>query len=170
VHVTGQRYEDVWVRLDQLRIRRAPGVEDDGVHDGDRRNGHALDQMRTHFPEVLDTNRRIMVTPELMVVGQQRLFAIGDVTNLPENKMATHTKGHVKIVETNIRRLLQESPSELMASYVPQTGNPLMAVTLGSRTGVSHVPLLGVVRSAWLNRKVKAERMLVPKCRKAVGA
>ncbi len=125
--------------------------------------------MDDDFPEVLDTNRRIMVTPGLMVVGQQRLFAMGDVTNLPENKMALHTKGHVKVVETNIRRLLQVSPSASMTSYVPQTDNPLMAVTLGSRTGVSHLPLLGVVRSAWLNRKVKAERMLVPQYRKAIG-
>jgi NADH dehydrogenase FAD-containing subunit len=127
--------------------------------------------MAHDFPEVLDTNRRIMVTPGLMVVGQQRLFAMGDVTNVPENKLALHTKGHVKVVETNIRRLLQVSPSPaLMTSYVPQAGNPLMAVTLGSRTGVLHVPLLGVVHSAWLNRKLKAERMLVPQYRKAIGA
>jgi apoptosis-inducing factor 2 len=126
--------------------------------------------MADDFPEVLDTNRRIMVTPGLMVVGQQTLFAMGDVTNLPENKMALHIKGHVKVVGTNIRRLLQPSPSARMTSYVPQTDNPLMAVTLGSRTGVSRLPVLGVVRSAWLNRKVKAERMLVPQYRKAIGA
>jgi NADH dehydrogenase FAD-containing subunit len=125
--------------------------------------------MADDFPEVLDTDRRIMVTPGLMVVGQQKLFAMGDVTNLPENKMALHTKGHVKVVETNIRRLLQGSPSAPTAAYAPKTENPMMAVTLGSRTGVSHVPLLGVVRSAWLNRKVKAERMLVPQYRKALG-
>jgi hypothetical protein len=35
-----------------------------------------------------------------------------------------------------------------VASYVPQTDTPLMAVTLGSMTGASHAPLLGVVRSA----------------------
>jgi apoptosis-inducing factor 2 len=126
--------------------------------------------MDDDFPDVLDTNRRIMVTPGLTVVGEQRLFAIGDVTNLSENKMALHTKGHVKVVETNIRRLLQASPSSSMKSYVPQTDNPLMAVTLGSRTGVLHLPFLGVVRSAWLNRKVKAARMLVPQYRKAIGA
>ncbi len=126
--------------------------------------------MTDEFSEVLDANSRIMVTPGLTVVGQQTLFAMGDVTNLPENKMALHTKGHVKVVETNIRRLLQGSPSARMTSYVPQTDNPLMAVTLGSRTGVSHLPLLGVVRSAWLNRKVKAEKMLVPQYRKAIGA
>src|SRR6201998_3219019 len=103
--------------------------------------------MDEYFAEVLRISRRIMVTQGLMVVGQQRLFAMGDVTNLPENKMALHTKGHVKVVETNVRRLLQVSSSAPMTSYVPQTDNPLMAVTLGSKTGVSHLPLLGVVRS-----------------------
>jgi len=117
--------------------------------------------MAEDFPEVLDAHGRTMVTPELMVVGQGSLFAVGDVTDLPENKMALHTKGHVKVVEANIRRLLQESPSP-MVSYVPQTGNPLMAVTLGSRTGVSHVPPLGVVRSAWLNRKVQSRENVGP--------
>jgi hypothetical protein len=45
----------------------------------------------------------------------------------------------------------------------------MMAISLGSRTGVAFVPPIGAIRSAWLNRKVKAETMLVPMYRKKLG-
>jgi apoptosis-inducing factor 2 len=44
-----------------------------------------------------------------------------------------------------------------------------MVVTLGSRAGVAHLRPVGVIRWPWLIRKVKAERMLVPMYRKALG-
>ena len=46
----------------------------------------------------------------------------------------------------------------------------MMAITLGSRAGVLFfAPPIGAIRSTWLNRKVKAEAMLVPKYRKQLG-
>ncbi|MNL80943.1 hypothetical protein D3C87_2079210 [compost metagenome] len=62
--------------------------------------------------------------------------------------------------------LMNGSDRKKMVTYSPQTGNPMMAITLGSRTGVAHLPFFGVVRWPWLNRKAKAEQMLVPKFRK----
>ena len=45
----------------------------------------------------------------------------------------------------------------------------MMAISLGSRAGVAFVPAMGAIRSAWLNRKVKAKTMLVPMDRKKLG-
>ena len=41
-----------------------------------------------------------------------------------------------------------------------------MAMTLGSRQGVVHLPPFGVIRSPLLTRKAEAEHMLVPKYRR----
>jgi apoptosis-inducing factor 2 len=50
-------------------------------------------------------------------------------------------------------------------TYKVKTGNLMMAMSLGSRSGIAFVPPIGMIRSAWLNRKVKAETMLIPKYR-----
>jgi NADH dehydrogenase FAD-containing subunit len=125
--------------------------------------------MKSHFAETLNSMGRIKVTPDLRVIGQERVFALGDITDLDENKMAAHINGQVKVAEANVRAILAGGATSLK-SYKAQTGNPLMAVTLGSRMGVAHLPLFGVVRSPWLIRKAKAEHMLVPRYRKAIGA
>jgi len=55
----------------------------------------------------------------------------------------------------NIRAILPgKSPRK---TYKAKTGNPMMAVSLGSLAGVAFVPPIGTIRFAWLNRKVKAE-------------
>jgi NADH dehydrogenase FAD-containing subunit len=127
--------------------------------------------MAAEFVHVLDALGRIKVTPQLRVEGEERLFAIGDITNLDEAKKAAYIRGHVKTAASNIRAMLADGPSvRPLATYKAQTDNPVMVVTLGSKTGVAHLPLVGVVRSAWFNRKAKAEKMLVPMYRKAIGA
>jgi apoptosis-inducing factor 2 len=99
--------------------------------------------------------------------GEDRVFALGDITNLKENKMALHVNGQLRVAEANIRALaLGRTPTK---TYKAKTGNPMMAISLGSRAGVAFIPPIGAIRSAWLNRKVKAETMLVPMYRKKLG-
>lgn len=124
--------------------------------------------MQTYFAGVLYSAGCIIVSPDLRVLGQNALFALGDITDLAENKMALHIFGQVKVAHANVCALLtNENARKRMTTYRPQTGNPMMAITLGSRTGVAHLPFFGVVRWPWLNRKAKAEQMLVPRFRKA---
>jgi apoptosis-inducing factor 2 len=123
--------------------------------------------MQRHFSDTLTPGGRIKVGPDLRVVGQDTVFALGDITDLPENKMAFHIQGHVKTAERNVRALLAGEAPPL--TYKPQTGNPTMVITLGSRTGVGHLHPFGVIRWPWFIRKAKAEHMLVPKYRKAIG-
>jgi NADH dehydrogenase FAD-containing subunit len=123
--------------------------------------------LRAHFSDRLDADGRVRVTPQLLMEGEDRVFALGDITNLKENKMALHVNGQLRVAEANIRVVaLGRTPSK---TYKAKTGNPMMAVSLGSRAGVAFIPPIGTIRSAWLNRKVKAETMLVPMYRKKLG-
>jgi NADH dehydrogenase FAD-containing subunit len=125
------------------------------------------DYMHAHYSRVLDADGRVRVTPQLLMEGEDRLFALGDITNLRENKMALHVKGQVRVAEANIRAVaLGRTPPK---TYKAKTGNPMMAISLGSRAGVACIPPIGTIRSAWLNRKVKSETMLVPMYRKELG-
>jgi apoptosis-inducing factor 2 len=123
--------------------------------------------LRAHFSDRLDPDGRVRVTPHLLMEREDRVFALGDITNLKENKMALHVKGQLRVAEANIRAVaLGRTPPK---AYKAKTGNRMMAVSLGSRAGVAFVPPIGTIRSAWLNRKVKSETMLVPMYRKELG-
>ena len=125
--------------------------------------------LQSKFAHLLNAKGQVRVAPELRVVGQERWFALGDITDLAENKMAWITRGHVDVAAANIVALLGADRATLK-TYKAKTGNPMMAVTLGRNGGVTHFPSpIGVVRASWVNQKVKATHMLVPKFRKVFG-
>ncbi|MEX3950678.1 NAD(P)/FAD-dependent oxidoreductase [Paraburkholderia sp. EG287B] len=124
--------------------------------------------MRGRHLELLDSAGRIKVDPTLRVCGQRSVFALGDITDLAENKMAWHVQGQVKVAEANIRSVL-EGRSDALKRYKAKTNDPTMVVTLGSRAGASQLPGIGLVTTGWLNRMAKSAHMLVPKYRKTLG-
>lgn len=84
---------------------------------------------------VLHHDGLLPVTPQLSVVGHDRIFAVGDITNVPEPKRASAAGAHAAVVAQNIRDLAAgRTPS---ASYVP----PLEQVVLplGPDGGASQV-------------------------------
>lgn len=128
------------------------------------------DYMRKHFSSLLNAQDRVRVTPELSVVGLPSVYAIGDITDLDENKMAWHVAGQVKTALWNIRQTLEGKQGvNRLRKYRPQTGNPSMVVTIGSTAGVAHLKGVGIVKADWLVSVIKARHMFVPKYRKALG-
>lgn len=126
--------------------------------------------MQSHFASALNDEGRIKVTPSLRVLGQSTLYALGDITDLDENKMAMHIGGHVRVAAWNIRQTLAGiHDSSKLKSYRPQTNNPSMVVTMGSQSGVAYLKGLGLVKSGFIVRMVKARHLLVPRYRKALG-
>jgi len=126
--------------------------------------------MKPKKATLLNSAGRIRVTPKLRVIGMNSVFALGDITDLAENKMAWHITSQVKVASNNIRQVLAGKNMDFeLKSYKPRTGNPMMAVSIGRYTGVLHLPVIGVVRSALFNRLAKAGHMLVPKYRKVLG-
>lgn len=123
--------------------------------------------MTGHYAHLLNDKGQIKVAPSLRVIGLPHIFALGDITDLDENKMAWHITSQVKHAKINILRVLSGQLNEsALKVHQAQTNNPMMAVTLGSREGVLYLPVLGVVACPLLNRTAKAGHMLVPKYRK----
>jgi len=125
--------------------------------------------MAEHFADALNDQGRIRVDGNLLVAGQSGLMAIGDITDLDENKMAWHVAGAVKTAASNIRAKAKGASADALKSYKPKTGDPTMVVTLGAQGGVAHLPLFGVTKWSWLIRNAKSAEMLVPKFRKMLG-
>jgi NADH dehydrogenase FAD-containing subunit len=81
------------------------------------------------------------VTPELRLRGQEKVFAVGDVTAVPEPKRGGHAGQHAEVVVTNIKALI-EGAGEL-ATY--QAAPPIILLPLGPAGGVSQLPGAGVL-------------------------
>jgi NADH dehydrogenase FAD-containing subunit len=86
----------------------------------------------------------VTVTPELRVLGQDTVFAIGDITAVPELKMARLAQKHADVVAANIRTLIQGGDD--LVAYRPEPD--AIVLPLGPKGGVSYAPEVGVLDAA----------------------
>ncbi|MGI5213429.1 NAD(P)/FAD-dependent oxidoreductase [Plantactinospora sp. CA-290183] len=79
---------------------------------------------------------RLEVTADLRLPGQQRIFAIGDITATPEAKQASAAMAHADVVADNIRALI--NGGETRTPYEP--GPPGIVLPLGPNGGATYAP------------------------------
>jgi len=99
--------------------------------------------LRNHFEGVIDDQKRVKVNPYFQIEGHQNIFALGDITNIPEVKLAFVIEAHVPLVTNNIKQLIQGQNGKLK-SYTPK--KDAMALTIGKERGVTQfgsLPVLG---------------------------
>lgn len=78
-------------------------------------------------------NGHVEVTEQLRLPGQERIFAIGDLTALPEAKMAKAANDHAAVVAANITALVEGGE---LTAYAPS--RPGIALPLGPAGGASY--------------------------------
>ncbi|WP_308287323.1 NAD(P)/FAD-dependent oxidoreductase [Actinomadura parmotrematis] len=78
----------------------------------------------------------VPVTGTLEVAGHDGLYAIGDITDVPEDKRAGAATRHAAVVAANILARLRGEPPA--ATYTP--GPPAILLPLGPATGVGQLP------------------------------
>jgi NADH dehydrogenase FAD-containing subunit len=84
---------------------------------------------------------RLAVTPQLRLLGQETVFAVGDVTAVPELKMARAAGEHAAVVAANVRAMI--AGEEGTAEY--RAAPDAIVLPLGPAGGASYSPDLGVV-------------------------
>lgn len=98
----------------------------------------------------------VEVTAELRLPGHDRVFAVGDLTAVPEAKMARSAGAHAGIVAGNIRALI-DGTGEL-SGYEP--AGPFIAIPLGPTGGSGYLPDRGVL-DAETTSQMKGADLLV---------
>jgi apoptosis-inducing factor 2 len=92
----------------------------------------ADDRLTTRTPR-----GQVRVTQTLAVHGHDHVYAIGDITDVAEAKMALHAMQHAEVVAQNITAQLRgEQPT---ATYRPAP-DPVILLPLGPRGGVGQLP------------------------------
>lgn len=119
----------------------------------------AGDLRRARWPD-----GRVEVTAELRVPGEPRVFAVGDVTAIPEAKMAKAAELHAEIVAAAIRA--ETTGQEEIPGYRPAP--PGMSLPLGSRGGASYNEQVGVLGAAQ-TAQLKGSHLRIDRYREILG-
>jgi NADH dehydrogenase FAD-containing subunit len=115
----------------------------------------------------LDQAGRVTVDEYLRAGGRPDVFAVGDVNNVPEAKIAQWAEAQGKLTAQNIRAVLDGKPP--VKPYKPFKGKAL-GLALGPGDGLLLLPIgkRGVVAGPMLARALKSRTLFVPMYRKAL--
>ncbi|XP_020571699.1 apoptosis-inducing factor homolog A-like [Phalaenopsis equestris] len=89
----------------------------------------------------VDESGRLKVDDNLRVVGHKNIFAIGDITNVPELKQGFSAQQHAMVVAKNLKILTRKGKEKRLNKYRPL---PKMAVfSMGKKNALKQ----GVIKS-----------------------
>ncbi|PSK88096.1 NADH dehydrogenase FAD-containing subunit [Murinocardiopsis flavida] len=108
---------------------------------------------------------RLDVTLELRLPGQERVFAIGDITAVPEAKRASAAGKHAEVVAANIRALITGDGE--LAAY--RAEGPGIALPLGPKGGASYSAEMGIL-DAETTSQLKGADLMVGRFAEALTA
>jgi apoptosis-inducing factor 2 len=125
----------------------------------------AVDYLAADLLPARTPDGRLTVTPGLRLPGQRAVFAIGDITALPEMKMARAAQKHAEVAAANIRALI--GGDDPVASYEPAAD--AIVLPLGPKGGVSYAPEVGVL-GAGPTSDLKGKSLFIDVYRDMFGA
>ncbi|KAL0729546.1 hypothetical protein Bca4012_025639 [Brassica carinata] len=119
----------------------------------------------TVLKDSLDGKGRVMVDEHLRVKDRKNVFAIGDITNIPEMKQGYIAESHANVAVKNIKVMMSGWKRKKLSTYKP--GSEIAIVSLGRKDSVAQFPFVTVV--GCLPGLIKSKDLFVGKTRKARG-
>uniref|UniRef100_A0A5B7BY69 FAD/NAD(P)-binding domain-containing protein n=1 Tax=Davidia involucrata TaxID=16924 RepID=A0A5B7BY69_DAVIN len=119
----------------------------------------------TDLKNSLDIHGRLMVDANLRIKGHKNVFAIGDITDIPEIKQGYLAQRHALVVAKNLKLLMMGRKESRMASYTP--ASPLAFVSLGRREAVAQI--FRITISGCIPGMIKSRDLFVGKTRRQLG-
>ncbi|CAA0384418.1 unnamed protein product [Arabidopsis thaliana] len=119
----------------------------------------------TVLKDNLDGKGRLMVDEYLRVKGRKNVFAIGDITDVPEMKQGYIAEKHASVATKNIKLLMSGGNEKKMSTYKP--GPDIAIISLGRKDSVAQFPFMTV--SGCIPGLIKSKDLFVGKTRKARG-
>ncbi|WZY75325.1 hypothetical protein YC2023_021709 [Brassica napus] len=119
----------------------------------------------TVLKDSFDGKGRVMVDEHLRVKDRKNVFAIGDITNIPEMKQGYIAESHANVAVKNIKVMMSGGKRKRLSTYKP--GPEIAIVSLGRKDSVAQFPFVTVV--GCLPGLIKSKDLFVGKTRKARG-
>ncbi|GAA5823293.1 hypothetical protein JCM11251_007555 [Rhodosporidiobolus azoricus] len=130
--------------------------------------------IRTLDPSLLNSRKQVLVKPTFQLAPPgsstegkgkyDHIFAIGDITDVPETKMVAHASKHGPIAAANLLALLaSSSPGSKPSSSLPLknygAAGQLMMISLGPSGGAGQV--FGWTLGAWMTGMAKSRTLFL---------
>ncbi|KAM7276116.1 hypothetical protein ACFE04_017982 [Oxalis oulophora] len=119
----------------------------------------------TILKDKFDNKGRLMVEPNMRVKGHKNIFAIGDITDVPEMKQGYLAERHAAVVAKNIKLMIAGGDESKLSIYKPSPDIGL--VSLGRKEGLLQLPYLTI--GGCIPGYIKSGDMFVGKTRKQIG-
>lgn len=113
----------------------------------------------------LNNQGRLMVDENLRVKGHKNIFAIGDITDIPEIKQGYLAQKHALVAAKNLKLLMGGEKESKLVTYQPRSVKVI--VSLGRRDAVAQLPFTTVIGS--VPGMIKSRDLFVGKTRKKLG-
>ncbi|KAL2328414.1 hypothetical protein Fmac_021841 [Flemingia macrophylla] len=116
----------------------------------------------------LDFLGRIKVDDQLRVKGWNKIFAIGDITDIPEIKQGFAAQQHALMVARNLKVMIEGGKTQCnrwMETYKPQLA--MAIVSLGRKDAVAQFPFLTI--TGRIPGYIKSGDLFVGRTRKQMG-
>ncbi|ONK69602.1 uncharacterized protein A4U43_C05F24690 [Asparagus officinalis] len=115
--------------------------------------------------ECLDKKGQLMVDENLRVRGHSNIFAIGDITDVPEIKQGFLAQQHAGVVAKNLKLLMKGAKESKFVKYKPSS--TIAIVSLGRKQGVLQLPF--ATFSGCIPGMIKSKDLFVGRTRKTLG-
>jgi len=140
------------------KIQTSSGKEIDADHifwcTGNSLNNAILQK---NFKDQLDSKGYLQVNVHLQVVGFRNIFAMGDITNVQEPKVAAVMGGHIDTVAANIELCVAGKSN--LKKYSPTI---IIAVCIGRNDGTGVLPG-GWIAPSFIIKTFKSKDFFAPK-------
>ncbi|KAE8037350.1 hypothetical protein FH972_009943 [Carpinus fangiana] len=113
----------------------------------------------------LDSRGSLMVDENLRVKGRKNIFAIGDITDIPEIKQGFLAQKHAAVAAKNLKLLMTGGNESKMAIY--KRGSAIAIVSLGRKDAVAQFPFTTI--SGRIPGWIKSGDLFVGSTRKGMG-
>ncbi|XP_057955688.1 uncharacterized protein LOC131149336 [Malania oleifera] len=119
----------------------------------------------TILKDKLDIQGRLMLDEHLRIKGHNNIFAVGDITDIPEIKQGYLAQKHALVVAKNLKLLIAGRKEGKMATYEPRSIKAI--VSLGRKQAVAQFPFTTVI--GLVPGFIKSKDLFVGKTRKQLG-
>jgi len=97
--------------------------------------------MKSNFSYALTNNNRIIVNDKLHLIGNGKIYAIGDCSNVNEFKLGYLADKQAKFLVKNLKKLLKSgfNPKTSLDSYNPKS--TISIIPIGKKNGLVQLPI-----------------------------
>ncbi|CAM8967989.1 unnamed protein product [Rhodiola kirilowii] len=120
----------------------------------------------TFLNKSMDDKGRLSVDKYLRVTGHASIFALGDITDIPEIKQGYLAKEHATVASKNLKKLIAGCDESALYFYKANTSG-LAIVSLGRKEGLAQLPFMSLI--GCVPGILKSKDLFVGKSRKELG-